>query len=379
MDGPATVYRTYRYRISPTRQQQLALEAQLGFACDLYNAALEQRRYAWRAGVRMGYFQQCRDLTELRAAGDGPTQMSCSAMRNPLQRVEWAFQAFFRRVKAGKKPGYPRFRSRRRYDSLTWDFAWSIREGRLALQGIGHIKVRWHRALPPSATVRTVTVRRAAGRWYACFALALPIPTRPVRSSMPAVGLDLGVRNFAALSTGELIPGPRAYRGAARRLRVAQRRVSRRVKGSRRRRKACLVLARQHERIRNLRQNHAHHLSRRLVSQFGLIAVEDLEVRALTRGFLAKQINDQGWADFLRLLGYKAEDAGVQVVRVPPSGSSQVCSGCGTSVPKPLSERTHRCPSCGLVVDRDVNAARNILRLGGSRHAATWPTGACVA
>ena len=378
MAGPATVYRTFRYRIYPSRRQQLALEEHLRFACDLYNAALEQRRYGWRAGQRIGYVSQCRDLTELRAAGDGPAKMSCSAMRDPLGRLERAFQAFIRRVRAGEKPGYPRFRTWRRHDSLTWDEAWSIRERRLALQGIGHLKVRWHRELPSSATVRTVTVRRLAGRWYVCFALELPA-ARPIRVAGAAVGVDLGVTYFAALSTGELIPGPRAYRAAARRLRVAQRRLSRRASGSRRRRKAALLLARQHERIRNLRQNHAHHLSKRLVSQFRMIAVEDLRVRALSRGLLAKDINDQGWAAFLRLLGYKAEDAGVQVVPVPPGGSSQACSCCGTSVPKLLSERTHRCPNCGLVVDRDVNAARNILRLGMSRQASTWPTGACVA
>jgi putative transposase len=373
------VNRTYRYRIYPTRRQRLALEAQLGFACELYNAALEQRRYAWRAGQRVGYVSQCRELTALRAAGDGPPQMSCSAMRSSLRRLDRAYQAFFRRVKAGDMPGYPRFRSRRRYDSLTWDSAWSIQQRRLALQGIGHLKVKWHRELPTSAKVCTVTVRRVVGRWYVCFALAIQVAAVPARKSMPAVGVDLGVQNFAALSTGELIQGPRAYRAALPQLRVAQRRVSRRVKGSRRRQKAGLLLARLHERIRNLRGNHAHHLSRRLVSDFGLIAVEDLKIRGLTRGFLAKDINDQGWAEFLRLLGYKAEDAGIQVVAVPPGGSSQTCSSCGTRVPKPLSERVHRCTSCGLVVDRDINAARNILRLGMSRQAPTWPSGACVA
>src|SRR3989442_744708 len=230
MANPTRVNRTYRFRIYPTRRQRLALEAQLGFACDLYNAALEQRRYAFRAGQRVGYVSQCRELTALRAAGDGPAQMSCSAMRSPLRRLERAYQAFFRRVKAGEKPGYPRFRSRRRYDSLTWDSAWSIREGRLALQGIGHVKVKWHRELPASAKVCTVTVRRVVGRWYACFALDLPVSVRPDRTLRLAVGVDLGVQNFAALSTGELILGPRAYRAASRWLRVAQRRVSRRIK-----------------------------------------------------------------------------------------------------------------------------------------------------
>src|SRR5260370_27343826 len=127
------VHRTYRFRIYPTRGQELALEAQLGFACDLYNAALEQRRYARRVGRRIDYVTQCRDLTALRAAGDGPPGMSCSAMRNPLRRVERAYRGFFRRVNVGEKPGYPRFPSRRLYDRLTWDSGWSIRERRLAV------------------------------------------------------------------------------------------------------------------------------------------------------------------------------------------------------------------------------------------------------
>jgi putative transposase len=378
MVGPTRI-RAYRFRIYPTRRQRLALEAQLRFACDLYNAGLEQRRYARRAGKRVGYVSQCRELTALRAAGDGPPQMSCSAMRSPLRRLERAYQAFFRRVKAGEKPGYPRFRSQRRYDSLTWDSAWSIQEKRLALPGIGHLKVNWHRELPESAKVCTVTVRRVVGRWYACFALTLPAPVVLPRTSVRVVGLDLGIQNFAALSTGELIPGPRAYRAAQRKLRVAQRRVSRRMTGSGRRQKACLLLARLHERIRNIRGSHAHQLSRQLVSDFVFIAVEDLQIRRLARGFLAKDVSDQGWAEFLRLLRYKAEDAGIQVVAVPPGGSSQTCSRCEARVPKPISERVHRCPGCALVIDRDVNAARNLLRLGLSRQALTWPSGACVA
>lgn len=373
------VNRTYRFRIYPSHRQRLALDAQLSFACDLYNAALEQRRYAWRVGKRVNYVTQCRELTDLRAAGDGPPHMSCTAMRSPLRRVDFAFAAFFRRVKTGKKPGYPRFRSRRRYDSLTWLSAFSIRERRLALPGIGHLKVKWHRALPAGARVCTVTVCRVAGRWYACFTLALPTAAVPHHGFLPPVGVDLGVRHFAALSTGELIIGPRALRANSRRIRVAQRRLFRRIKGSRRRQKAGLLLARLHQRIRNVRQDHAHQLSRRLVSIFGLIAVEDLNIRGLQRGMLAKDISDQGWAEFLRLLAYKAEDAGVQVVRVPPGGTSQNCSGCGIAVSKRVAEQTHRCHDCGLVLDRDINAARNILRLGLSRQAGTWPTGACVA
>ena len=372
--------RTYRYRIYPTVRLRLALEAQLGFACQLYNAALEERRYAWRGRRRsVTLYEQFRELTAVRAAKMGPPNMSCSAMRDPLRRLDWAFAAYFRRVKEGVTPGYPRFRSVRRYDSLTWNSGWGVRDGRLALPGIGQIKVKWHRSLPTSAVVRLVTVRRVAGRWYACFSLRASISRRILAKKLPPVGLDLGIQYFATLSTGEPIFGPRAYRVAMRKLRLAQRRLSRRQKGSCGRRAARLLLARHFERIRNLRYDHAHKLTRRLVSDFGLIAVEDLNVGGLIRGPLAKDVADQGWAAFLTILEYKAAEAGTRLIRVPPGGTSQTCSGCGVLVPKRLSERIHRCPACGLVIDRDTNAARNILRLGLSRQALTWPTGACVA
>ncbi|TME83856.1 MAG: IS200/IS605 family element transposase accessory protein TnpB [Chloroflexi bacterium] len=345
------LWRTYRYRIYPTVRLRLALEAQLGFACQLYNAALEQRRYEWRGRRRsVTLYQQFRELTAVRAAGLGPANMNCSAMRDPIRRLDRAFAAFFR-----------------------------LRDGRLALPGIGQIKVKWHRSLPTSAVVRLVTVRRVAGRWYACFSLRASISRRILAKKLPPVGLDLGIQYFATLSTGEPIFGPRAYRVAMRKLRLAQRRLSRRQKGSCGRRAARLLLARHFERIRNLRYDHAHKLTRRLVSDFGLIAVEDLNVGGLIRGPLAKDVADQGWAAFLTILEYKAAEAGTRLIRVPPGGTSQTCSGCGVLVPKRLSERIHRCPACGLVIDRDTNAARNILRLGLSRQALTWPTGACVA
>lgn len=309
----------------------------------------------------------------------GPPGMSCWAMRDPLRRLDRNFAAFFRRVRAREKPGFPRFRSVRRYDSITWGSGWTLRDGRLGLPGIGTLKVKWHRPLPSTSVVRTVTVRRRAGRWYAFFSLILkqdnPIPQR----AGPEVGIDLGIKNFATLSTGEHLSGPRISLVISRRLRLAQRRLSRRKKGSKRRIKAGLLLARIHVRAQDARLDHAHKVARRLVKEFGFIAVEDLNIRGMTRGILRKHIYDQAWRTFLTMLSYKAEEAGTQLVRVAPRETSQACSGCGVKVPKPLSERMHECRGCGLVLDRDINAARNVLRLGLSHQASTWPTGACVA
>ncbi len=374
---PQVLQRTYRYRLYPTARQELALNSQLAFACELYNAALEQRRDAWRRQRQsLGYVAQCRDLTELRVAGGGPPGMSCFAMRDPLRRLDRAFAAFFRRVKAGQKPGYPRFRARRRYDSLTWD-GWRLREGRLVLPGIGHLKVRWHRSLPPNADLRTVTVRRHVRHWYVGFA-----STRTKPMSLPttglSVGLDLGITTFTALSTGERLAGPRALRAAQRRLRVAQRCVSRRMRASQRRRKAARLVARLHERVRNLRRDHAFKLAAHLVQRFDNIYVEALNLKGLAKSRLARDVYDQGWGGFLTILTDKAEEAGRSVVALDARNTSQWCSACGALVPKPLGERMHRC-TCGFQADRDINAAKNLYRLGMSRQASTWPTGACVA
>ncbi len=297
-------------------------------------------------------------------------------MRDQLRRLDRAFAAFFRRTKAGGVPGYPRFRSCRRYNSLTWD-TWALRDQRLALPGIGHIKVRWHRPLPRDADLRTVTVRRHARHWYVGFALDRPKPA-PLAATAQSVGLDLGITTFAALSTGDLLTGPRALRAAQRRLRVAQRCVSRRVRGSYRRRKAGLLVARLHERIRNLRRDHAFKLANDLVRRFDVIYVEALNLKGLARSRLARDVHDQGWGVFRTILTDKAAEAGRSVIALDPRNTSQVCSACGALAPKPLAERWHRCP-CGYQVDRDVNAARNLYRLGEGRQAPTWPTGVCVA
>lgn len=373
-----TLRRSYRYRLYPTSRQKQALESQLAFACELYNAALEQRQAAWRRrGRSLTYVAQCRDLTDVRAAGLGPKSMNCHAMRDPLRRVDRAFTAFFRRLKAGQKPGYPRFRSRRRYDSLTWDSGWSVSRGKLALQGIGHMRVRWHRSLPPGADLRTLTVRRRASTWHVSFAVTQRKP-EPLPGTGCSVGLDLGISTFAVLSTGERLPGPRAFRSCHRRLRIAQRRVSRRMTGSHRQRKARELVARLHWHIRNVRRDHAFKMASALVKRFESIYVENLNLKGLAKSRLAVDINDQGWGAFLQILTDKAEEAGRKVVRVDARNSSQCCSACGELVPKPLGQRIHEC-LCGYRADRDVNAARNLLRLGESRQAETWPTGACVA
>jgi putative transposase len=247
----------------------------------------------------------------------------------------------------------------------------------VGLPGIGHLKVRWHRPLPSDALIRTVTVRRHARHWYVGLALDRPKPA-PLPATGESVGLDLGITTFAALSTGERLAGPRALRAALRRLRVAQRRVSRRVGGSHRRRKALTLVARRHERVRSQRRDHAFKSAAELVRRFDAIYVEALNLKGLARGRLARDVHDQAWGAFRMILTDKAAEAGRSVIALDARNTSQACSACGALVPKPLGERWHRC-ACGYQADRDINAARNLYRLGESRQAPTWPTGACVA
>ena len=357
--------KSFKFRLYPTRKQSEALDREVAAAQRLYNAALEQRRIAWkRCGLSLSYNAQAGDLKDLRGSG-ACTPANYSACQDVLRRLDKAFQAFFRRIKSGGKPGFPRFKSRERYDSLTFpsygDGCRVRAGGKLYLQGVGEIRVKWHRQI--KGKVKTVTVRRRSGRWHACF--SVEYEPEPLPALDTGVGIDVGLDHFAALSTGDLIPNPRWYRSAQKRLRRAQRKVARRIKGSIGRRKAVRELQRVHEHIANQRADFVHKLSRQIVDGYQLIAVEKLNIGGMAKGMLAKQVHDAAWRSFLGKLTVKAAEAGRRVVEVNPAGTSQHCL-CGLEVRKTLAVRVHRCPECGLVAPRDVVSAQLILRLGRS-------------
>lgn len=366
--------RTYKYRLYPTREQTLALEHQLDEARSLYNSALQERREAWRMQrVSRNYYDQANQLKEIRDAGNLGLA-NYSACQDVLRRVDKTFKAFFRKVKAGEKVGYPRFKSRDRYDSYSFP-AWGdgchlTGASRVKVQGVGSIKLKMHR--PLTGEIKTLTLKREAGKWYACFSQAVDTPLCIPQPG--AVGIDVGLYSYAVLSTGELVDNPRNLKAGLGGLRRCQRKVARRKKGGNGRRKAVRLFQKAHAHIRNQRTDFQHKLSRRLVNSYGLIAVEGLNIKGLSRGMLARSVNDAAWGAFLAKLAYKAEEAGGELVKVNPNGTSQVCSQCGClpDIPKTLADRVHSCPSCGLTVDRDVNAARNILRLGLSLATGTW-------
>ena len=366
------MFKTFRYRLYPTKAQTIFLEGQLREACDLYNCALEERKSAWDVcRKQIGLYEQELQLKPMRAEGlvNIPNYM-CSA--NVLRRVDRAFRAFFRRCKSGGRPGFPRYRSMQRYDSISFPQYGNgcrlLNSGKLRVQGAGHIKVRLHR--PISGTIKIVTIKREAGRWYVCF--EIEYSPEDIQPSEESIGIDLGVEHFAVLSSGEEIDNPRCFRTSASRLRKCSRKASRRKKGSNRRRKAVLLLQRAHAHISNQRADFHHKLSRQIVNRFGFIAVEDLNVKGLASGMLAKSVHDAGWGQFIEFLSYKAEDAGRELVKVDPRGTSQTCV-CGARVPKALKDRWHHCPACELLASRDHVSAQVILQRAGNR-----PSGANV-
>ncbi len=282
-----------------------------------------------------------------------------------LKRVDKAFQAFFRRVKSGEKQvGYPRFQGRDRYDSFTFPQAgWSLHNELLTLSKIGTLRVKLHRSM--QGKVKTVSVKREGEHWYVCF--SVEVETAQLPRSDKAVGIDLGLTTFAVLSNGEKIPNPRYLRKSLRKLATKQRSLSRCKRGSHRRAKARRAVATVHRRIRNQRADFLHKESRKLVNEYGTIVFEKLQPRNMVRNHsLALSISDAGWSQFVSYCSYKAECADRSVLTVSPAYTSQVCSGCGTIKKKELSERWHSC-GCGCSLDRDHNAAINILRAGSAQ------------
>ncbi len=309
-------------------------------------------------------------------------------LQNTAIQVELAFQAFFRRVKNGETPGYPRKKGRGQYDSFTfkeYGNGCKLNENSVTLSKIGTLKAVAHRVV--EGVYKTCTIRRQGEKWYACF--AVEVPPEPLPPSEEAIGIDVGLNQFAALSNGEFIPNPRFFRKDEKALAKAQRKVEKHKKGSPQQRKARKVARRIHERIANRRHDFVHQTARTLVNRFGYIAVEKLTVKNLSKrpapgqdaetgeflpngasqkAGLNKSILDAAWSMFRRVLVSKAESAGRKYVEVNPAYTSQDCSGCGYRAKKKLSERWHYCPMCSLSLDRDTNAAINILKTAVGLH-----------
>jgi putative transposase len=366
------VRKTYKYKLNPTPTQAQALERVLSRCRTLYNVALEQRKTWWQRGQGVGatYYQQKAELPDVKAAYPEYAEVNAQVLQDVILRVERTFQAFFRRVQQGETPGYPRFQGASRYHSFTYPQYGGgavLDSGVLSLSKIGHIPIRLHR--PLEGTPKTVTVSWEADGWYASISCA-EVPTEPLPSTGQETGIDVGLNVFLVTADGAGVENPRHYRKAEKQLARAQRRTCRRKQGSQRRKKAVALLKRKHQKVARQRRDFHHKTALALLQQYDVIYLEDLPVRNLVRNpQIAKSISDASWRQFRTILTFKAACAGKRVFAVPAHYTSQDCSGCGERIAKSLSVRTHVCLACGLVLDRDENAALNILHLGKQKRA----------
>jgi len=365
--------KAFKYRIYPTKGQQRVLNQLLEECRWLYNKTLEHRKQAWEQEQRKVDWYETKRMIPVYKKTTRPTlsKVYSQVLQNVTERVDLAFKAFFRRLKAGETPGHPRFKSYGRYDSMTYAQTGFKVEGEwLDLSKVGRIWMVLHR--PIGGIVKTLSIRRSStNKWYVCF--SCEVDSEPLPATDKVVGIDVGLTTFATLSTGEQVENPRFFRAEQTALKKVQRRLGKEEKGTPQRAKRRKPVSRVHERIRWKRENFAHKLSRRLVDEFGVLAFEDLNIKGMVKNsgsterspnvHLAKSISDAAWNQLVQFTGGKAEDAGRRVVLVDPRNTTKMCSRCGVLVEKPLSERMHHCV-CGLSINRDLNASFNILRLG---------------
>jgi putative transposase len=408
--------KAYKYRIYPNRATAEKLQWTLDYSRELYNAALQERRDAWKVferspcyydpdmraqaaqPYRISYIDQQNNLPELKELCTEYKEIGAHVLQDVLRRVDKAYQNFFRRVKNGETPGHPRFKGKNQYHSFTYpDHAgWKMemrtrppdKKGiirvNLELSKLGTVKLHLHRNM--EGTIKTLTIKREMDQWYAIFTSEVAKP-EPLPISYEDVGIDLGVTHLAALSDGTFIEHPRYFRCSEKKLKKAQQALSRKKRGSHRQAKASRQVAKHHRKIYNQRRDFQHKGSRKLVNRYQVIVFEDLQTKNLTKrpkpkknettdkympngasakAGLNKSILDAGWGTFIGMVSVKAESAGRTIIFVNPYKTSQLCSGCSKEVKKDLSERWHSC-SCGTELDRDTNAAINILRRG-QRH-----------
>ncbi len=376
--------KSFRYRLYPTKKQETILDSQLALCCELYNAALQERRDAYRmCGKNITFTLQSAQLPHIKEVRPEYEAIYSQVLQDVLHRVDKAFRAYFRRVKAGEEPGYPRYKSGFRYNSLTYpQTGFGIdEEGKLSLAKIGHIKMVQHR--PFKGVIKTCTITRSpTGKWHVCFSCD-EVEANILPPSHEQVGIDVGLKTFAYLSTGEQIDNPRFFREEEAALVRAQHKLSKAEKGTKERAKRRKVVARIHERIRHRRENFVQQESRKLVNRFGLIAVEALVVRTLvkrpkpkrdegtgqylpnrasSKAGLNKSIADAAWSAFFAALISKVEETERTVIKVPPAYTTQTCYDCGHTQEMPLSVRVYTCEYCGGMRDRDHNASLNILQ-----------------
>lgn len=356
--------RAYKFRMYPNKKQEEKLIFTLDYCRCLYNAALQQRRDTYISAKKyISYENQASELSSLKNDVLEYKQIHSQVLQNVLKRVDLSYQGFFRRIKKGYKPGYPRFRSEGRYNSFCFpQGGFYLKSNKIELSKMGLIKIRFHRHIPLDATIKTCTIKKEGNHWYAILACNVNIIAKGKKPIEKSIGVDLGLTDFAVLSDETKIKNPKYLKQSETKLKAIQSKYS---KGKSR--KAGKQLTGLYRKIANQRRDFQHKLSRQFVNNYDMISYEDLKIKQMIRDnkyHLQKHIYDACWGRFISMLLYKAEEAGVTCIAVNPKGTTQLCSNCGSTVPKSLYERSHECLVCGFTSSRDYNAALNIHKLG---------------
>lgn len=355
--------KSFKYRLWTNANQERELDIMLETHRHLYNLCLEHRRDSWKwYGVGITYCEQSRWFCEGRASNKYFLRINVSSAQATMRRLDKAYQSFFRRIKQKAKAGYPRFKASDRFTSIEFPSHGDgirLKDSTLRIQHIGLVRVKLHR--PVQGTIKTLTLKKEAGKWYLIVSCDLG-DNSTSRSMLPPVGIDVGIESFLATSTGDFVGNPSFLKQELPELRRSQRSVSRKKKGGINRRKAVRKVQQLHLKVRNKRREFHYQIANNLIDRYGTFAVESLNIKGMLRNHrLSRAISDAGWAAFVNILRAKAESAGAIVMEIDPKNTSQECSSCFILVPKKLSVRIHECPFCGLVLHRDINAARNIL------------------
>lgn len=384
------ILKAFKFRIYPTVEQASELAKQFGSARFVYNRYLNVRktRYA-ETKQTFNYVACANDLAQLKKSGEFPwlKEADSQVLQQSLKDLDAAYQRYFDNAKTGTLPeggkprkdgmpkGYPTFWRKHDNQSIRYPQRFKIKHASIYLPKVGWVRLVKHRAL--KGTLKNVTVSKTkTGPYFVSIQSLIQVKHKPTPAS-GEVGIDLGLKSFVKLTSGEDIAPPQHYRKAERRLKIRQRAISRKVKGSSSRTKAKLVVAATHEKVRNQRLDFQHKLSRQIVNANGLIAFEDLNIKGMMANHhLAKSIGDASWAQFVNFVTYKAGWSGAEIKHVDRFfPSSQLCSACGyKNIKLKLSDRKWVCTNCGVVHDRDTNAAKNILNNALQRATATLGT-----
>jgi len=359
---------TYKYRLLPSKAQASLLNEMLEVCRSVYNATLSVRKNAYQQRAEsLNYYATAKLLPIWKSNATNLGKVHSQVLQSVQIRVDLAFQAFLRRVKAGENPGYPRFKGKGPYRSLTYPQYGNgvkLTDHWLMLSKVGAVKVNLHR--PLEGEIKTVTVQRnSIGNWDVCFSCEVEFKPLPMNAN--AVGVDLGLKTFAVFSDENKIQRQRWMKRDEKDIARLQRKKEKYPVGSPGRRVVVRALQHAYQRAAHRRDNFAHQESRRLVDSYQFIAFENLAIQEMQSSgkiVLNRNIADVAWSKFAQYTTYKAEKAGRSMIFVNPRGTTQICSGCGEDVPKDLSVRIHTCPHCGLKLDRDLNAALNILARG---------------